>query len=83
MSRLEKPQVDKVINARGLEIGQVLGVIQVSLRVQVTVADFDWVKEAEFGHASDYTVLGVIASCTPAKQSPVNWSSCIEKLPSV
>ena len=56
LSRLEKPQVDKIIDTRCLEVSQVLGVIQVTLRVQVAVADFDGVEEAEFGHRANYTV---------------------------
>jgi hypothetical protein len=49
--------VDKVVDSRCLEISQVLGVIQMALRIQVTIADFDGVKEAEFGHGPDYKAV--------------------------
>jgi hypothetical protein len=48
--------VDKIIDAGGLKIGQVLGVVQVPLRVQVTVTDFDWVEKTEIRHTHDYTM---------------------------
>ena len=54
---LNKPRLHKILDAGLLEIGQVSGVVQVSLRIQVTVADFDGVEEAEFGHRADYTTV--------------------------
>jgi hypothetical protein len=54
MTWREKPQVDKIIDAGCLEISQVFGVVQVTLRVQVPVADFDRMIKTEFWHAHDY-----------------------------
>jgi hypothetical protein len=41
----------KIGNAALLKIGQVLGVVKMTLRVQVAVADFDGVGEFEIGHS--------------------------------
>ena len=50
LPRRKKPQMRKVIDTSCLEISQVFGVVQVALRVQVTVADFDGMEKTEFGH---------------------------------
>ncbi len=46
-----KPKLNQIADARLLEVGQVFGVVDVSLRVQISVADFGWVKEFIVGHA--------------------------------
>ena len=60
------------MDAPGLEIGQVFGVVQVALRVQVPVADFDWVKEAEFRHGEDYTLKDLTWTLAFLRQSLVS-----------
>jgi predicted nuclease of restriction endonuclease-like (RecB) superfamily len=46
----EKPKLNQIVDTCLLEIGQVFGVVDVSLRVQIPVADFDWMEEFEIRH---------------------------------
>ncbi len=48
--RVEKPQVDQVFDAGLLKKGQETGIVDVSLRVQVAITDFDWMGKVIFGH---------------------------------
>ena len=48
----KQPHLHKVVDARLLEIGQVLGVVDVSLRVQIPVADFGGMEEFVIGHGA-------------------------------
>ena len=52
LSFLEQAEMFDVVDARLLEEGHILGVVEVTLRVEVTVADFDGMVEVEFGHAA-------------------------------
>ncbi len=38
------------MDSRLLEISQIFGIVDVSLWVKVTIADFDWMEEFEFRH---------------------------------
>ena len=48
LTLLEQAQVQEIMDARLLEVGQVFGVVEVALRIQVAVADLDAVIKAEF-----------------------------------
>jgi hypothetical protein len=46
--------MDKIIDTGCFEIGQVFCIVQVTLRVQVTVADLDGMIKEDLGHRADY-----------------------------
>ena len=49
---VKKTQLNEVVDTRLLEVRQVFGVVHMSLRVQIPVADFGWVEELEFAHGA-------------------------------
>lgn len=48
----EQPQVHQVLDARLLKVGQMFGVVDVALRVQIPVTDFDGMMEMIIAHAT-------------------------------
>ena len=48
--------MSEILDAPLLEKRDEFGVVEVALRVEVTVADFDGMVEAEVGHAANYTM---------------------------
>ena len=46
----EQSQLDHISNARLLKKGEMFRVVDMSLRIQIPVSDFDWMEEFEFSH---------------------------------
>jgi hypothetical protein len=55
----EQSQLDLIADACLLKVSQMLCVVNMSLRVQIPVTDFDGMVEVELRHAVDYTVSTV------------------------
>ena len=47
----EQSQFDHIGNARLLKKGEMFRVVDMSLRVQIPVSDFNWMEEFEFSNA--------------------------------
>ena len=52
-------QIANIGNPGLFQVSQITGIIDVALRVEVAVADFDWVVEMEVCHTIDYTASGL------------------------
>jgi len=52
----EQSELGKIEDARLFKVGQVSGIVEVTLRVQVAVAYLDGVGEVEIGHGRNYTI---------------------------
>jgi len=59
LSLLKKAKMDKVLNARLLYISEVIGVVDVTLRIQVAVTDLNGMVETKMRHAGNYTRAGI------------------------
>jgi hypothetical protein len=59
LSLLKKTKMDKVLNARLLHISEVIGIVDMTLRVQVAVTDLNWMVEMKMRHAGNYTRTGI------------------------
>jgi len=46
----EQPKLDQIVDTRLLEVGQVFCVVDMSLRIQISVTDFGWMEEFEISH---------------------------------
>jgi hypothetical protein len=57
---VKQPKLDQIIDARLLEVGQVFCVVYMSLRVQVSVADFSGVEEFVIGHVGIIVVSRIV-----------------------
>ena len=44
----------KVLNARLLHISEVIGIVDVTLRIKIAITDFDGMIKMELGHGGDY-----------------------------
>ena len=58
----EQAQPDPIGNASLFKVCQIFCIVDMSLRVQIPVTDFDGMIEMKIGHEADYTVWHVIAS---------------------
>ena len=52
----EQSQFDHVRNPRLLKICEMFRIVHMSLRIEIPVTDFGWVKEFEISHGKNYTV---------------------------
>jgi len=48
----KQAQLHEIVDTRLLEVGQVFCVVDMSLRIQISVTDFGWVEEFEISHAA-------------------------------
>ncbi len=77
---IEQAQLNKIVNARLLKVGQVFCVVDVSLRVEIPIADFSWVEEFVIVHCAIIEQMGKsVAESSNIFQPCLNGEICSKK----